>query len=120
MTGNEIIKRCVDLLGYRDGAGDEDLEASAKKSAAEYINQILLDICIANGQEYQPIERLDDTIMELNAIETSALIFGVSMWIAFSVGDSEKHSVFANLYNAKRTALSRIDTIRDTIPNPEG
>lgn len=120
MTGYEIAKRCVDLLGYHDAIGDSDLEATARKSSIEYINQTLLDICTISGKEYQPIESLDGNISDLSVFETSALVYGVCMWIAFGVGDGEKQTMFSHLYNAKRTALSHTDRIHDITPNPEG
>lgn len=120
MTGYEILKRCNDLLGFKDASGDDDIEVSSYLGAVEYINQVYLDISVARDIEYRPIYTLDDKIESLSAKEETVLLYGVCMWLSFSMGDGEKNAVFTQLYNSKRAGLTATDTIRDTMPSPEG
>ena len=120
MTGYEILKRAADLLGYRDAAGDEDLDTGTKKSAHEYLNRVLFDIAFIGNKEYTPISSLEEETGDFSPAEQEAIIYGLCMWLSFSVSDGEKNSVFTHLYNSRRTALTRTAQIKDTIPNPEG
>ena len=120
MTAKEIITAAVDLLGYRDTLGEDNVDSSSARNMLTYVNTALRDI---NGIEgsgtFEPIRQPNQEIKGISDKGIEAVTYGVCMWVAFNSGDGEKHAFFTHLYNAKRTALSQRSQIRNTIPSPE-
>ncbi len=106
MTGNEIYKRALGLLGYLNGDTENFL-----KRALDIINQICLDLKIP------ALKRLSDTLQISNQ-KIDALCYGTAMLFALVEGDGAKNQLFASLYNSKRaTALSCSEKIEDKLPH---
>ncbi len=110
MTGNDVLDRVLNLLGY---AYSHNIRADADKllnRAPDIINQICLDLKIPQ------ICRLSDKIAAGDkAID--ALYYGTAMLMALVEGDSALSKVFSDIYNGKRSAaLSSKDTVEDKLP----
>lgn len=111
MTGLEIYRRALALLGYWDEVGNPMTGGIGEVRAAELINQLLSDL---NGGG---IGSLSDEI-SLDNKDCDALCCGTAMLIALAEGDSAKNSLFTELYNAKRAAAkSRREMIGDVLPS---
>lgn len=110
MTGNEIYRRVLGLLGYLN---TNTVNASAEnflKRALDIINQLCLDLNIPQ------IKLLSDKI-EADSKKLDALCYGTAMLMALVEGDGAKNEIFAKLYNAKRAAaLSTKEKIEDKLP----
>ncbi len=110
MKGYEVFKRVLNLLGYintDDAIGNDN---SLYQRSFYLINQILSDL------KQKEIENMND---EINIPEKSleALFYGVAMLLALSNGDGSKNSLFAGIYNSKRSAaLSESEKIADNMP----
>ncbi len=110
MTGNDIYRRVLGLLGYLNTNIENANDNNLLKRAPDIINQICLDLKIPQ------IERLSDTI-KANDILLDALCYGTAMLMALIEGDGAKNQIFTQIYNSKRaTALSQIEKIEDKLP----
>ncbi len=115
MTGNNVVGKATYLLGYTDKNGQSSEENIIKSRALEFINQISLDLG-GDGQ----LKALYD-IINIGKECEEALVYGVAMMLALSVGDSEKNSVFAKLYNLKRaSAKFFVSSKKDSLPVTDG
>ena len=110
MTGNELYRRVLSLLGYY---GNETVKTDTNyllKRALDVINQMCIDLKIP------PIERLEQAIAADNK-KLDALCYGTAMLLSLVEGDSAKNELFAKIYNAKRaTALSACEKVEDKLP----
>ncbi len=110
MTGNEIYKRVLGLLGYLNTNTVSGGTDNFLKRALDIINQICLDLKIPQ------IKLLSDKI-EADAKKLDALCYGTAMLMALVEGDGAKNEIFTKLYNAKRaSALSSGEKIEDKLP----
>lgn len=111
MKGYDILKKAA----LRAGISESDALSNAfAKKAAEFINQIANDLKIGE------IASLSEEILCTEAL-AEALCCGVTMLISLDINDSEKNSVFTDIYNSKRAAaLSQTDIVADVLPKPYG
>ena len=110
MTGNDVLNRVLNLLGYLNSYSTKTDNENLLKRAPSIINQICFDLKIPN------ITRLSDKI---NASEKAidALCYGAAMIMALVEGDGVKNKMFTDIYNAKRAAaLSSKDVVVDKLP----
>ncbi len=110
MTGNDIYRRVLGLLGYLNTntltANDDNL----LKRAPDIINQVCMDLKIPQ------IKRLSEKI-EANDTAIDALCYGTAMIMALVEGDGAKNQLFTQIYNAKRSSvLSHTEKIEDKLP----
>lgn len=113
MTGNDILSRVLNLLGYLNSWNTRTDNENLLKRAPDIINQICFDLKIPN------ITKLSDEI-EATDKSLDALCYGTAMIMALVEGDGDKNKIFADIYNAKRAAaLSCKDVIRDTLPKSD-
>lgn len=110
MTGLDIYKRCIALMGYTSTESDAVSDHTIIERFPEIINQVAADLKI------EPIKSLTEIISATDA-KTDALCYGAAMFLALSEGDGDKNQLFSSIYNAKRaTALSSTDSISDVLP----
>ncbi len=110
MTGNDIYRRVLGLLGYLNTNTVNACEENLLKRAPDIINQICLDLKIPL------IERLSDEILATKE-GLDALCYGTAMIMSLVEGDGAKNQIFTALYNAKRSAaLSKTEKIVDKMP----
>lgn len=109
MTGYDVIRRAMSLLGY---SGGSDPSESEKNSANgfEFIKQLTSDLrcgCVSS---------LSDSL-DISHAKEEALCYGTAMLFALAEGDGEKNRIFAEIYNSKRvTALAETAVIKDSLP----
>lgn len=113
MTGNEIYKRTLGLLGYLDTSMVTPSGDMLLKRMPDVLDQVCFDLKIPT------IKRLADEF-KATEIECDALCYGTAMIVALMEGDGAKSEIFTKIYNAKRAAvLSRIEKIEDKLPTTE-
>ncbi len=109
MTGYDVFKRALSLLNLSGKTVFRDREAE-NSAVLEILNQLLLDL------KCKEIASLGQTLV-ISDSKSEALVYGVAMMIALTVGDAAKNGLFAEVYNAKRSiALSELTHIRDVLP----
>ena len=110
MTGNDIYRRVLGLLGYLNTETVIPDKDNLLKRAPDIINQICMDLKIPM------IERMSQTI-EANEKSIDALCYGTAMIMALVEGDGAKNQLFTQIYNSKRaSALSKKEQIEDKMP----
>jgi hypothetical protein len=110
MTGHDLYKRTLSLLGYMNTDTVTPEGDNLLKRLPDILEQICLDLKIPK------IKRLSDNI-EANDIGCEALCYGVAMMLALVEGDGAKNEIFTKIYNSKRAAaLSKIEKIQDKLP----
>jgi hypothetical protein len=111
MTGIDVIKRSLLLLGY---VSTDTITANSDRLlriGLDIINQLCFDL------KMPTIDRLED---ELLGDETryDALCYGTAMLVALTEGDGAKNEIFTKIYNAKRAlVLSSIEKVEDKLPS---
>lgn len=111
MTGYDIYKRCMALMGYTESSGEVVIDHTLISRFTEFLNQIALDL------KLPPVKNLSEKISASDA-KADALCYGTAMLLSFSEGDMTKNQFFTNIYNSKRSsALSESSTISDVLPN---
>lgn len=110
MTGNEIYKRCLSLLGYTPTEQETVSTSSLLSRMPDILNQILTDLKLPE------IKSLDETVKGTN-LQIDAVCCGCAMLLSLSDGDNRKNRVFTEIYNARRgAALCETDKIKDNLP----
>ena len=111
MTGNDLYKRTLGLLGYLNSNMVSANKDNLLKRATDIINQICFDL------KLKTISELENTIVATSE-RLDALCYGVAMLLAVSEGETEKNKLFAQIYNAKRAAvLCETQSVEDKLPS---
>lgn len=110
MTGNDVLKRVLNLLGYLNNDDSITSDTAIYKRAIHVINQVLLDLKQSEIEDMSCVIKISDSCRE-------ALIYGVAMMLSLIGGDGNNNSLFTEIYNAKRSAaLNEVGVIVDTLP----
>lgn len=118
-TAIEIRDRAWRLLNYTDGDGriDTAMYADAAARSLAVVNQIYADIryCLC-AQGVRELETLTEEIDLPEQIVNDVMPYGVAMLTAQTLGDADNQSLFADLYNRKRTRLTHATKRGDVMP----
>lgn len=110
MTGYDVIKRAMHLLGYSGQEGDPSESNGTAVKGLEIIKQLSLDL------KMDDVSSLSESL-ELSKAKEDALCYGMAMLLAITEGDTNKNQLFAEIYNAKRgAALNEISSVKDCLP----
>lgn len=115
MTGSELIKQSLKILGYSDNGGNTQLSGRVMSRAVSLINLVYNDLRRICGEERASVSSLSEEL-ELPEKAADALICGVAAYIALSEGDDLMQAVWSQEYQQRRTALSEVDEIEDVLP----
>lgn len=111
MTLNDIYLSALELMGYSYSYAVAS-EHPFLSEPLKVCNLVLIDLKIPALSDINEELKLSDELLE-------ALVFGVAMLLALYFGDSIKHSMFTDIYNAKRKECfkkTKIETITDVMP----
>lgn len=119
MTGNEMMKKALTLLGYTDSTGEISGEQRFRSRALTVLNAIYADLFyIKNRSNFFPLREMTDLI-ELSERELNDIMpYGVAALLAQSESDGDQQQTFISLYNSKRAALTQSGAVKDVIPCP--
>lgn len=108
MTGYDIYNKAILRLGY-----DRNLTEDLAGRSLELIGQIAEDLSIKAPSSLSEEIQGDSKTVE-------ALCCGTAMLLALSFSDKIRHTVFCELYNAKRAAiLGHSERVEDRLPVTE-
>ena len=119
-TGEEVKNRALQLLNYTDQNGrvDSAMFADVTARSLALVNQIYAD-CWYMLTMPRPFEELP-TLTEPMALPKRVIVdvmpYGVAMLMAQSLSDGDNQSLMADLYNRKRTSLTRRHRRKDVMP----
>ena len=119
MTGAEIFKKALILLGYTDSLGEVSAEHRLKARALTVVNTVYADLFyITRGEGFSPLCTLSERIYLPERALYDVMPYGVAAFLAQSESDGDSQQLFVLLYNQKRTALTGGGIIADGIPGP--
>ena len=123
MTGKEVLDQAMSLLGYTDSDGHLNSQTSRPvwQRALFVINQIYRDLWyVTSDKTFTPLSHIGESVHLPERAAGDAMPYGVAMLLAQGEGDNHNQSLFAELYNRKRAALTVTDTRQDVLPSIEG
>lgn len=116
MTGAEVLRQAMGLLGY-DGLEELSGLSEVLPGGATAVNQIYADLhYITSLRPFKPLASLNETLLLPDRAAVDVMPYGVAMLLAQSESDGDNQQLFAELYNRKRHSLSRTDAVRDRMP----
>ena len=120
MTGNEMMKKALTLLGYTDSTGEISGEQRFRSRALTVLNGIYSDLFYINHREgFVPLKNTTDNIVLPERELNDVMPYGVAAFLAQSESDGDQQQTFISLYNSKRAALTQSEAVGDMIPCPE-
>lgn len=120
MTGAEMIKKALTLLGYTDSSGDVSGSERFKTRSIPVLNAIYSDLFYTRKSSgFVPLKSINDEIDLPERALNDVMPYGVASMLAQSEGDGDQQQTFVMLYNQKRNAMNNSGAVRDAIPFPE-
>lgn len=115
MTGNEILQQALGLLGYSENNGNTQLTQRVLQKALPLVNLVYSDIKRMCGVDENALASLTD---EIKTPDKANEVFacGVASYIAATEGDDAQQAFWGAEYATRKTALTRITEIKDTLP----
>ena len=120
MTGSEVLQRSLQLLGYSESNGNLHISQVVRNRALPVVNLVYAELSRNCGKDNKHIESLSDEINLPDRVLNEVMPLGVAMYLANAEGDANSEAFWGREYNAKRATLSRVEKIKDTIPNVWG
>ena len=118
MTGNAILNQALGLLGYAENNGNTQLTQRVQQKALPIVNLVYSDIKRMCGVDEKPLESLMDEIKTPDKAN-EVFVCGVASYIAATEGDDSNQAFWGVEYATRKTTLTRITEIKDSIPVPE-
>lgn len=119
-TGEQIAKQALLLLNYVDAYGRADTaeEAGLWRRSMAAVNQIYAELWRQEkgGEPFAPLQSGKEYVQISAYAAYTVMPYGVAMLLAQGEGDGDHQLLYASLYNAKRTAVSREDCRCDVFP----
>ena len=107
MNGRDAFDKAVKMLGYNDDFGIMN-EAEINRRMGVVVNAVYADLYFnlfnvdAKKSDFCEMnDMLEDIPLPSNVLN-DCFVYGVCMWLAQSMGDSENQRFFTNLYEYKR------------------
>lgn len=118
MTGNGILQQALALLGYTESNGNLQLPQRILQKALPIVNLVYSDIKRMCGVDEKPLESLMDEIKTPISANT-VFVCGVASYIAATEGDDNAQAFWSAEYQSRKTTLTKITEVVDTLPVPE-
>lgn len=120
MTAADMEKKIINLLGYTDGSGNIAQNTHLRQRALTAINTVYADLFYALGRtEFSPVLSPEDAIDLPERVLNDVMPYGAAAFLAQSENDGDQQQYYIMLYNQKRAALTRSESVEDSIPVPE-
>lgn len=114
MKLNDIFERAIRLCGVGEEFLAENDLKDLKARALEAINAVLFDLC-----GYSGAQELTETA-DITGTACDAAVYGAAMFLSLAYGDTDKSSLFSDIYNQKRASVkSNIGKVADVLPETE-
>ena len=116
MTGNELLTRAMQLLGYTThmGEADNSLNAELIRRGLPILQQVLADLYrIKHPEKPEPLPTDLDTEILLSEDEAVRVaVPGMAMYLAKGAGDNESYNLYSDEYARHRNSVRRATTAR--------
>lgn len=120
MTAADMERKIINLLGYTDGSGNIAPNTHLRQRALTAINAVYADLFYALGRtDFSPLPSPEHTIGLPERVLNDVMPYGAAAFLAQSENDGDQQQYYIMLYNQKRAALTRSESIEDSMPTPE-
>ena len=120
MTAADMEKKIINLLGYTDGSGNIAQNTHLRQRVLTAINAVYADLFYALGRtEFSPVLSPEDAIDLPERVLNDVMPYGAAAFLAQSENDGDRQQYYIMLYNQKRAALTRSESVEDSMPTPE-
>lgn len=120
MTAADMEKKIINLLSYTDGSGSIAQNAHLRQRTLTAINAVYADLFYALGRtEFSPVLSPEDAIDLPERVLNDVMPYGAAAFLAQSENDGDQQQYYIMLYNQKRAALTRSESVEDSMPTPE-
>ncbi len=124
MTGNDCLRQAMSLLNYTDTRVEGGVPGGAGvyRHTLAYVNQIAAELWyVEHDAPFTPLTGPGDTLPLSDAAAQTVLPYGVAMLLAQAAGDADNQTLYAGLYDQRRSAARRsVAHIRDGLPEVRG
>lgn len=110
MTGQEVFRQALRLLGYTDTRGEPDSVQHTElyKRGLPMLNQIVCDLsAIETDAVAAPLSTFHEPLPLGERAAREVAPYGLAMLLAASQGDGDQQAFFAALYDQKRSGVRR-------------
>lgn len=117
MTARQAVNTALDLLGYTDNNGNEQLTRRIMNKAVSVVNTVYSDLwgVVQGPAEFVPVKTLSEDIA-LAGRAAEAFPYGIAAFLAQSENDGDQQQLWMSVYNRRRAGLSRLTTVKDSVP----
>ncbi|MBR2406442.1 MAG: hypothetical protein IKB04_09220 [Clostridia bacterium] len=124
MTVKDCLRQAMRLLNYPDphAAGSVPAGDGVYKQGLAVVDQITAELWyVENDTPYTPFIALSDEIPLSDRTAQTVLPYGVAMLLAQLQGDADNQTVYAALYDQRRSAVRQAPRrIHDGLPGVRG
>lgn len=109
MTGYDVTRQALILLGYTDPTGEIDSRQNGEqlRRALPVLGTVLADIRHLQGLAPVQVESLADPLPVSDDIALRVLVPGVAMYLAQGENDGDSYNRFSQEYLQKRSGVPR-------------
>ena len=120
MTAADMERKITLLLGYTDGSGSTAPNTRLRQRSLTAINAVYADLFYGLGKSgFSPLLSPEDTIDLPERVLNDVMPYGAAAFLAQSENDGDQQQYYIMLYNQKRAALTRPDSVTDSMPTAE-
>ena len=119
MTGAEVLNKSLQLLGYSDSNGNAHLTQVIRNRALMVVNLVYMELSRNCGIDNMSLSSLNDEVKLPERVLIEVMPCGIAMYVANAESDFNAEAFWSREYNSKRATLSRLEEIKDTLPNVE-
>ena len=119
MTGMDVFKRALRLLGYTDVDGETDAASSGElyKRALAITDQLCGELSLLESGQTATVTSMHAPLPLSEKSARHILPYGMAMFLAAGRGDGDSQRLFAALYTQKLALLSHTGERRvDVLP----
>jgi hypothetical protein len=114
MTAKNMIDKAMIMLGYSSREGNLGAESEIAARGLTFVNLIYADLFYALGEKgFVPLNSTAEDIKLPERVLHDIMPFGVAMYFAQSESDADNQSLYAALYNQKRSTIIRVGRVQD-------
>lgn len=113
MTGLNLFDKAMEMLGYVNEEGLSGKDEMLKK-ALTLINNVYAELYYvwnnANEKPFTPLKTINDELDLPDIVLHDIAPYGVAMYLAQSESDADNQSLYASIYNQKKTRVIKISS----------
>lgn len=118
MTGMALFDKAMEMLGYVSAEGISGKKDMLKKGLT-IINNVYAELYYAwedwHNKPFEPLKNINESLNLPQIVLDDIAPYGIAMYLAQSESDADNQSLYATIYNQKKTRVIRVTSKK--IPN---